>query len=281
MELISVDSVMVYKDCNIGSAKPTKDILKKYPHKMIDVVTPNEIFTVADFYNSSKKIIEKAHLNKKIPLFVGGTMMYFKLLQNGFHDMPKRDNEYRKNLEKIKSKNQKNFLYSMLKEIDPDYANKINMNDEVRIIRALEIFNSTGKLMTNIFSMKQNKLLKNKYDIHQFGLVEDRRRLHKNIEIRLNEILEKGFVKEAESLLSKYTIKDDHPLRKSINYKQMFSYLDGNSNLKTFFEKALYATRQLAKKQITWQRSWDIHTEIKESTISVFDNELEKIKSRL
>ena len=104
----------------------------------------------------------------------------------------------------------------MLKEIDPDYANKINMNDEVRIIRALEIFNSTGKLMTNIFSIKQNKLLKNKYDIHQFGLVEDRKRLHKNIEIRLNEILEKGFVKEAESLLSKYTIKDNHPLRLSL-----------------------------------------------------------------
>ena len=272
---------MVYKDCNIGSAKPSKDILKKHPHKMIDVASPNEIFTVADFYDLSKKIIEDAHLNKKIPLFVGGSMMYFKLLQNGFHDMPKRDNEYRKNLEIIKLNNPKNYLYSMLKDIDPDYANKINKNDEVRIIRALEIFNSTGKSMTEIFSVKQNKLLKNKYDIFQFGLVEDRKRLHKNIEIRLNEILEKGFVKEAESLLSKYTIKDNHPLRKSINYKQMFNYLDGESSLKTFFEKALYATRQLAKRQITWQRGWDIHTQIKESTISIFNKELDKIKSGL
>ena len=113
---------MVYKDCNIGSAKPSGYILKKYPHKMVDVITPNEIFTVADFCEISIKIIKNAHKKKKLPLFVGGSMMYFKSLMNGIHNLPNRDEDYRKELEALKSNNKKNFLYELLIKKDPIYA---------------------------------------------------------------------------------------------------------------------------------------------------------------
>ena len=145
IELISVDSVMVYKDCNIGSAKPTKEVLKEYPHHMIDIVSPNEVFTVADFCSFSKKLIKSAHSKKKLPVFVGGSMMYFKSLFEGIHDLPKRDEKYRKELKELKlNSNNHNFLFDMLKDIDSDYAKKVNKNDEVRIIRALEVFMITG-----------------------------------------------------------------------------------------------------------------------------------------
>ena len=281
IELISVDSVMVYKDCNIGSAKPSKEILKKYPHHIIDVVSPNEIFTVADFCAISKKIIKNAHYKKKLPVLIGGSMMYFKSLFDGIHDLPARDENYRKELRKLKLNNNDNFLYNLLNDIDSDYAKKINKNDEVRIIRALEVFKVTGKLMSEIISTNSNKKLSFDYEIAQFGIIHDRELLHKRIESRLNKIIEEGLLEEAKSLLKKYNIDLEHPLRRAVNYKQAFSYLNNEYEYDTFYKKALYATRQLAKRQTTWLRSWKEFEEIDINQQNNIENSIKNLISLL
>ena len=281
IELISVDSVMVYKDCNIGSAKPTKEVLKKYPHHIIDVVSPNEIFTVADFCAISKKIIKNAHYKKKLPVLIGGSMMYFKSLFDGIHDLPARDENYRKELRKFKLNNNDNFLYNLLNDIDSDYAKKINKNDEVRIIRALEVFKVTGKLMSEIISNDSNKKLSFDYEIAQFGIIHDRELLHKRIELRLNKIIEEGLLEEAKSLLKKYNIDLEHPLRRAVNYKQAFSYLNNEYEYDTFYKKALYATRQLAKRQTTWLRSWKEFEEIDINQQNNIENGIKNLISLL
>ena len=281
IQLISVDSVMVYKDCNIGSAKPSKEILKKYPHHIIDVVSPNEIFTVADFCAISKKIIKNAHYKKKLPVLIGGSMMYFKSLFDGIHDLPARDENYRKELRKLKLNNNDNFLYNLLNDIDSDYAKKINKNDEVRIIRALEVFKVTGKLMSEIISTNSNKKLSFDYEIAQFGIIHDRELLHKRIESRLNKIIEEGLLEEAKSLLKKYNIDLEHPLRRAVNYKQAFSYLNNEYEYDTFYKKALYATRQLAKRQTTWLRSWKEFKEIDINQQNNIENSIKNLISLL
>ena len=282
IELISVDSVMVYKDCNIGSAKPTKEVLKEYPHHMIDIVSPNEIFTVADFCSLSKKLVKSSHNKKKLPVFVGGSMMYFKSLFEGIHDLPKRDENYRKELKELKlnSSNQ-NFLYDMLKDFDNDYAKKINKNDEVRIIRALEVFKITGKQISKILSEESNNKLSNDYEVAQFAITHDRELLHKRIESRLDKIIEDGMLEEAKYLLKKYNIGLEHPLRKSVNYKQAFNYLNNKYEYDDFYKKSLYATRQLAKRQTTWLRSWKKFKEIKINQEGNLENSIKKLISLL
>ena len=272
---------MVYKDCNIGSAKPSGYILKKYPHKMVDVITPNEIFTVADFCEISIKIIKNAHKKKKLPLFVGGSMMYFKSLMNGIHNLPNRDEDYRKELEALKSINKKNFLYELLIKKDPIYAKKINKNDELRIIRALEVHKIKGLPMSKIIAEeKTNGVCKN-YDLYQLGIVPEREFLHKRIKSRLDKIIDKGLIKETEGLLKKYNINIHHPIRSSVNYKQAFNFIDNQYDIDTFYEKALFATRQLAKRQITWLRSWENFENVKINKLEKLENDIKKLSSLL
>ncbi len=272
---------MVYKDCNIGSAKPSKDILNKYPHQMIDIVNLNTVFTVADFCSISNKLIEQAHSKNKLPVFVGGSMMYFNSLYKGLHNLPKRDEAYRNELEILKSKNEPNYLYKLLKNIDPIYAKDINQNDDIRIIRALEVHKVSGKPLSKILSDEPKNNLSDQYQVHQFGILDERDKLHKRIEIRLREIFDMGLVGEAENILNKYNIVEDHPIRRSVNYKQAFGYINNEYRIEVAFEKALFATRQLAKKQTTWLRSWEKFKSVKIKEIRVIENEFKNIISLL
>ena len=158
-EIISVDSVMVYKDCDIGSAKPSKDILLKHKHHLVDCIEPEEIYSVADFYESSLKLITEIHNNNKLPLFVGGSMMYFKSLIYGLDNLPERNDAYREELENIKNENGIDTLYQMLKESDPKYAKQVNMSDEKRIIRALEVFKASGNNFSSMVGYKNKDYL--------------------------------------------------------------------------------------------------------------------------
>ena len=258
VEIISVDSVMVYKGCDIGSAKPSKNILDKYPHHLINCIRPSEIFSVSDFYNASLSLIEEIHSRNKLPLFVGGSMMYFKSLINGLDELPARDDDYRFELEEIKRRDGAEALFRMLKKIDPKYALDIHKADHKRIIRALEVYKVSGKNMSSSLSHKKKNFLSEKYNLKQFGILdEDRIVLHKRIEERLRSIIEEGLLDEVKDLLDKYPIPENHPIRKSVNYKQAFLFLKKEIEEKDFFNKALFATRQLAKRQITWMRSWD------------------------
>ena len=257
-EIISVDSVMVYKDCDIGSAKPSKDILFKHKHHLVDCIEPDLIYSVADFYKSSLKLISEIHNKNKLPLFVGGSMMYFKSLIYGLDNLPERNDSYRKELEKIKNENGIDALYEMLKELDPKYAEQVNISDEKRIIRALEVVKSSGNNFSSMVGYKNKDYLTSNYSIHQFGIVdEDRLLLHSRIEERLEMIIQNGLIDEVHGLFNKYNIPKNHPLRKSVNYKQAISFLNKEYDSNEFFKRALYATRQLAKRQMTWLRSWD------------------------
>ena len=257
-EIISVDSVMVYKDCDIGSAKPSKDILLKHKHHLVSCVEPEQIYSVADFYESSLKLITEIHNNNKLPLFVGGSMMYFKSLIYGLDNLPERNDTYRNELEKIKNENGIDMLYKMLKESDPKYAKQVNNSDEKRIIRALEVVKASGNNFSSMVGYKNKDYLVSNFSIHQFGIFdEDRSLLHSRIEERLEMIIQNGLIDEVKGLLNKYKIPENHPIRKSVNYKQAISFLNKEYDSEEFFKRALYATRQLAKRQMTWLRSWD------------------------
>jgi tRNA dimethylallyltransferase len=257
-EIISVDSVMVYKDCDIGSAKPSKEILLKHKHHLVDCIEPEQIYSVADFYESSLKLITEIHNNNKLPLFVGGSMMYFKSLIYGLDNLPERNDTYRNELEKIKNENGIDMLYKMLKESDPKYAKQVNNSDEKRIIRALEVVKASGNNFSSMVGYKNKDYLVSNFSIHQFGIFdEDRSLLHSRIEERLEMIIQNGLIDEVKGLLNKYKIPENHPIRKSVNYKQAISFLNKEYDSEEFFKRALYATRQLAKRQMTWLRSWD------------------------
>lgn len=257
-EIISVDSVMVYEDCNIGSAKPSKDILEKYPHHLVNCIELSSIFSVSDFYQSSLELIDEIHSRNKLPLFVGGTMMYFRALINGLDSLPARNDDYRLELEEIKKQNGDEYLYEMLASVDSDYAANLNKSDDKRIIRALEVYKLTGENMTSLLGRVDKNFLSEKYNIKQLGILDkDRSILHKRIERRLKTIINDGLVEEVKNILDKYKIADSHPIRKSVNYKQAISFIEKEIDEDEFFNTALFATRQLAKRQITWMKSWD------------------------
>jgi tRNA dimethylallyltransferase len=275
IEIISVDSVMVYKGCDIGSAKPTKDILLKHPHHLIDCVDPESIFTVADFHKKSIELIDKIHQKNKVPFFVGGSMMYFNSLLKGLDSLPKRDEAYRLELEKLKKNEGIESLYSTLLQKDALYAAKVKSRDTQRIIRALEVIKVTGETFTSQTGNIKTNIFNDKFNLHQYAIYEeDRTKLHNNIEDRLRIIIDNGLLNEVSDLLSNYEISLDHPIRKAVNYKQAISFINNDYDQEEFFTKSLYATRQLAKRQTTWLRSW--------KDINLFSlNSKDKIKDKI
>lgn len=275
IEIISVDSVMVYKGCDIGSAKPTKDILLKHPHHLIDCVDPESIFTVADFHKKSIELIDKIHQKNKVPFFVGGSMMYFNSLLKGLDSLPKRDEAYRLELEKLKKNEGIESLYSTLLQKDALYAAKVKSRDTQRIIRALEVIKVTGETFTSQTGNIKTNIFNDKFNLHQYAIYEeDRTKLHNNIEDRLRIIIDNGLLNEVSDLLSNYKISLDHPIRKAVNYKQAISFINNDYDQEEFFTKSLYATRQLAKRQTTWLRSW--------KDINLFSlNSKDKIKDKI
>lgn len=258
IELISVDSVMVYRGANIGSAKPTDDVLSSYPHHLVNNKSLNEIYSVAEFCSDSLKLIKEAHAKNKIPLFVGGSMMYFKSLLKGIDKLPQRDDDYREVLMELKASEDSHFLFNLLLSKDPGYAKAVKPNDEKRIIRALEVINATGEKMSDQINSSSNPSLLNTYNIHQIAIYDqDREMLHKRIEKRLSIMLNDGLIEEVKGLVDRYAIKEQHPILSAVNYKQTIDYLEGLIDREELFNKSLYASRQLAKRQITWIRSWD------------------------
>ena len=258
IEIISVDSVMVYKDFNLGSAKPSLEILKKYPHHLIDVLTPESIYTASDFVQDAIRLIEEAHQKGKLPILVGGSMMYFQSLLKGLDNLPTRNDNFREEMKAIKKSKGINVLFNELKLKDPDYANTLKENDSQRIIRALEIIHFSKKSLSSQLGRFSNNSSLDGYHVIQLGIFpKDRKLLHKRIEMRLEKIIDDGLVDETKKIIQTYNIKNDHPALKAINYKQALSFINNKYDNETLFLKALYATRQFAKRQVTWMRSWD------------------------
>jgi tRNA dimethylallyltransferase len=184
-------------------------------------------------------------------------MMYFRTLIKGLDTLPGRNDDYRSELEELKKQHGDQYLFEMLASIDADYASTLNQSDDKRIIRALEVYKFTGENMTSLLGKVDKNFLSQKYNIKQLGILdEDRSILHKRIEKRLETIINDGLIEEVKNILDKYKIADGHPIRKSVNYKQAISFIKKEIDEDEFFNTALFATRQLAKRQITWMRSW-------------------------
>jgi tRNA dimethylallyltransferase len=258
LEIISVDSVMVYKECNVGSAKPTDAILKKHPHHLVNHVSLDCIFSVADFYDSAMRLIDDIHRRDKIPLMVGGSMMYFNILKKGISNLPSADPKLRNELEQKIFANGIDSLYADLSRLDPKAADNIDSHDSQRIIRAIEIITSTGMSLNENLSSEQTSELKEKYTLIEFGIFPDERaKLHEKIESRQEVLVGDKLLEEIVNIKNIFNISAEHPAMKAINYRQGLQVVEGKLDKSKLFEKSLFATRQFAKRQCTWMRGWE------------------------
>ncbi|MBP9721948.1 MAG: tRNA (adenosine(37)-N6)-dimethylallyltransferase MiaA [Gammaproteobacteria bacterium] len=261
IDIISVDSAMVYRGLNIGSGKPEQEILANIPHGLVDIREPYDVFSVADFCQQALELIKISHDNNRVPLLVGGTIMYFNALQHGLAKLPSCDPLIRKTLEEQINHNGLNSLYSNLQEIDNKSAQKINPNDKQRIVRALEVYLTTGKPLSELLLNNTVNTFTGLNNINIMVAPDDRSWLHNNIATRFHQMLDNGFIAEVESLLANSKITDDLPAIKACGYKQVWQYLLGETDRETMIERSIIATRQLAKRQLTWLRSclqkWD------------------------
>ena len=258
IEIISVDSVMVYKECNVGSAKPSDATLEKYPHHLVNHVSLDSIFSVADFYVAAMELINNIHSREKIPLMVGGSMMYFNLLKTGISKLPPADRQLREKLEEKILTNGVEALHADLKKLDANAADNIKPQDSQRIIRAIEIITSTGISLDGNLASLPTSQLKDKYNLIEFGIFpSDRSKLHERIESRQGALVGDRLLEEITQIQNAFKISAEHPAMKAINYRQGLQVLEGKLEKSELFERSLYATRQFAKRQCTWMRGWE------------------------
>ncbi|OTG83017.1 tRNA (adenosine(37)-N6)-dimethylallyltransferase MiaA [Acinetobacter sp. ANC 4648] len=258
-ELISVDSALVYQDMDIGTAKPSKTEQAQYPHHLIDIITPLEVYSAAEFVEDAYRLIDDIHARGKTPILVGGTMLYFKSLLEGLSEnLPSADSAIRAEIEAKAAQQGWQAVYDELKSVDPLAGEKFKVSDKQRIIRALEVFKITGQPITKL-QAEQPKKVAYRYDFHNYALIPDRAELHQRIEIRLQKMWSIGFLNEVENLMIKYDLDENLPSARSVGYRQALDFLknsDKSHKSKLEMEdKSLFATRQLAKRQYTWLRS--------------------------
>lgn len=258
-ELISVDSALVYKDMDIGTAKPTKEEQQQYPHHLIDIITPLDVYSAAQFVEDVCPLIDDMHSRGKTPILVGGTMLYFKSLLEGLADnLPNADQSIRDAILAKADLEGWQSVYDELASVDPIAGQKFKVSDKQRIIRALEVYRITGEPITKL-QAEQPKNQPYRYIFHNYALMPDRVELHQRIEQRLSKMWGIGFLNEVEELIRKYDLNDNLPSMRSVGYRQALDFLlKSDLSLKNKVEmenKALFATRQLAKRQYTWLRS--------------------------
>nr|WP_298890448.1 tRNA (adenosine(37)-N6)-dimethylallyltransferase MiaA [uncultured Acinetobacter sp.] len=258
-EIISVDSALVYRDMDIGTAKPSKAEQAQYPHHLIDIIDPTQVYSAAEFVEDAERLIDQIHAKGKIPLLVGGTMLYFKSLLEGLADnLPSADASVRAEIEAEAAQHGWAHVFEELQRVDPTAGEKFKVSDRQRIIRALEVYRLTGQPITKL-QAEQVKSTSFKYQFENYALVPDRAELHQRIALRLEQMWDIGFFNEVKSLIEKYDLNQSTPSMRSVGYRQVLEYLQqSDTNLISYEEmqlKALYATRQLAKRQYTWLNS--------------------------
>ncbi|AJI47379.1 tRNA (adenosine(37)-N6)-dimethylallyltransferase MiaA [Francisella philomiragia] len=254
-EIISVDSSLVYKGMNIGTAKPTLDEQGDIKHHLIDIIEPTESFSVADFITNVNKLKKEIWSRGKEVLLVGGTMLYFKGLIEGLSSLPESQLEIRQTLELERKAKGLQYLHQQLNKMDQESAQKINPNDQQRIFRALEVIMITGKKYSEL--VKTSKVGGLEEQLKLCALVpNDRSILHNNIELRFKQMLDQGFLDEVQSLRKNPKLTKETTAIRSVGYRQAWEYLDGDISYEEFVKKGIVATRQLAKRQLTWIRNW-------------------------
>ncbi|CNI66018.1 MULTISPECIES: tRNA (adenosine(37)-N6)-dimethylallyltransferase MiaA [Yersinia] len=254
VELISVDSALIYRGMDIGTAKPSAAELALAPHRLIDIRDPAQSYSAADFRKDALKEMADITAAGRIPLLVGGTMLYFKALLDGLSPLPSADPKVRERIEQQAAELGWEALHQQLAEIDPVAAARIHPNDPQRLSRALEVFLISGKTLTELTKISGETL---PYRVHQFAIAPvSRELLHQRIELRFHQMLDAGFETEARALFDRGDLHTDMPAIRCVGYRQMWSYLSGEIDYDEMVYRGVCATRQLAKRQMTWLRGW-------------------------
>ncbi len=257
-DIISVDSAMVYRGLDIGSAKPSAEELAQAPHRLIDIRNPADPYNAADFRHDALREIERSHARNRIPLFVGGTMLYYKVLLEGVANMPAANPAVRAEVEAIAADQGWQAVHELLAKADPSAAERIHPNHSQRLSRAYEVFLQTGKPLTQWHTEQQKNDLRERYTIRQLAVMPtDRKLLHRRIEQRFDQMMELGFEAEVAVLMNRGDLNLDLPSMRAVGYRQMWLYLTGELSFDVMREQVLAATRQLAKRQFTWLRGWE------------------------
>ena len=254
-DIISVDSALIYQGMDIGTAKPNAAELAIAPHRLIDILDPAQSYSAADFCRDAHAHIQEIQSKGRIPLLVGGTMLYFKALLEGLSPLPSSDAAVRAQLEAQAVEQGWEALHNELKEIDPVSAQRIHPNDPQRLLRALEVYKISGLSLTELSQTKSNGLAGR---ICQFAIApKERSVLHKRIEQRFNAMLDAGFEAEVKALYERGDLHTNMPSVRCVGYRQMWEYFDGSLDYEEMIFRGVVATRQLARRQMTWLKGWE------------------------
>lgn len=253
VSLISVDSTQIYRGMNIGSAKPSPQTLSQYPHALIDILEPEESYSAARFCIDAQREIQAAHTAGKIPVLVGGTMLYYYALFTGLTDLPAANPDIRLQIEQRIAAEGAQVLYDELAARDPQTAAQISVNDRQRLIRFTELMQLSGKTPGELYGAQTPQIPQ--WPVIAFGLNPARSVLHQNIALRFKQMVTEGFVDEVRLLKGRRDFNEACPAMKSVGYRQMLKYLAGEYTLAEATEYGVIATRQLAKRQITWMNN--------------------------
>lgn len=253
-EIISLDSALIYKGMDIGSAKPTKDELKICPHHLIDIISPLESYNAASFRNDCIKLVDDINKRGRLAIIVGGTMLYYKALVDGLSPVPKSDDRTRKKVLDIANEKGWPYIHEMLKDIDNDSYKRLSCNDKQRLSRALEVYFMTGKTMSSYFENKGDKCPFARLEFALMPKNDDREALRALIKERFLKMLDIGFIDEVQDLLDKKLIDKDLPSGRCVGYRQVIEYLEGLLSYDEMVFRAIVATAHLAKHQMTWLR---------------------------
>ncbi|MBV8464669.1 MAG: tRNA (adenosine(37)-N6)-dimethylallyltransferase MiaA [Burkholderiales bacterium] len=256
VELISVDSALVYRDMDIGTAKPDAATLAVAPHHLIDVIAPTEAYSAAQFRADALRLMGEITARGNTPVLVGGTMLYFNALQHGLHDLPEADPALRAQLDAEAAERGWPAMHAKLAVLDSVTAARLEPNDSQRIERALEIVLSSGKPMSQWLAEQKTETLPRRL-LKLALLPSERAALHERIALRFDQMLAGGLIDEVLGLRERYALQPDMPSMRCVGYRQAWRYLDGDIDLEELRNTGIYATRQLAKRQMTWLRGMD------------------------
>ncbi len=261
VKLISVDSALVFRDMDIGTAKPDAATLARAPHHLIDIIDPTEAYSAAAFRHDALRLMADITARGKIPLLVGGTMLYFKALREGLSPLPQADAALRAELDTEIAQHGIEHLHAKLAKIDPETAARLHSTDTQRVQRAMEIFLVSGKPMSELIKHQEQNPLP--YNITSIALIpSDRAVLHQRIAVRFAEMLNNGLVDELRGLRDKYTLHRDMTSMRCVGYRQAWEFMEGEISKMELSEKGIAATRQLAKRQLTWLRGMPDNVEV-------------------
>ena len=283
-EIISVDSALVYRGMDIGTAKPEPEVLEKIPHRLIDIRDPSEPYSAAEFGADAMSAIADIHNSGKIPLLVGGTMLYFKFLFEGAAQLPSANETVRSEIDALAKQNGWEWVHKKLQEVDPESASRIHPNDPQRLQRAYEVYLTTGKTLTYHWQCQQNKDASGHsvfpYPVIQFAVApKERSVLHDRIALRFQQMLDQGLVQEVRALYERGDLHLGLPSIRAVGYRQVWEHFDGVWDFDQMVERGIIATRQLAKRQHTWLRGWQNLNWLTSGDKNLFDIALKKLEA--